>query len=108
MYDPEIAATPEEEIRIYSLYENYTIRQAVSLYQKSHPEVYVNYEVGISGEDGMTEEDAVRNLNTRLASGSGPDLLVLDGLPKSSYAVSYTHLDVYKRQGCALCLAISG
>ncbi|OUQ26201.1 hypothetical protein B5E77_09700 [Lachnoclostridium sp. An131] len=85
VYDPEIAATPEEEIRIYSLYENYTIRQAVSLYQKAHPEVYVNYEVGISGEDGMTEEDAVRNLNTRLASGSGPDLLVLDGLPKSSY-----------------------
>ena len=33
----------------------------------------------------MTEEDAIRNLNTRLASGSGPDLLVLDGLPASSY-----------------------
>ena len=85
VYDADIAATPEEEIHIYSLYEDYTIRQAVSLYQKDHPEVYVNYEVGISGEDGMTEEDAIRNLNTRLASGSGPDLLVLDGLPASSY-----------------------
>ena len=57
----------------------------MSLYQKDHPEVYVNYEVGVSGNDGMTEEDAIRNLNTRLASGSGPDLLVLDGLPASSY-----------------------
>lgn len=85
VYDADIAATPEEEIRIYSLYEDYTIRQAVSLYQKDHPEVYVNYEVGVSGDDGMTEEDAIRNLNTRLASGSGPDLLVLDGLPASSY-----------------------
>ena len=85
VYDADMAAVPEEEIRIYSLYENYTIRQAVSLYQKDHPEVYVNYEVGITGNDGMTEEDAIRNLNTRLASGSGPDLLVLDGLPKSSY-----------------------
>lgn len=85
VYDADIAAVPEEELCIYSLYENYAIRQAVSLYQKDHPEVYVNYEVGITGEDGMTEEDAIRSLNTRLASGNGPDLLVLDGLPKSSY-----------------------
>ena len=85
VYDETIPTVPEEEIRIYSLTEDYTVRQAVSLFQREHPEVYVRYEMGMSGSDGMTEEDAIRNLNTRLASGSGPDLLVLDGLPASSY-----------------------
>lgn len=85
VYDGTIPTVPEEEIRIYSLTEDYTVRQAVSLFQREHPEVYVRYEMGMSGSDGMTEEDAIRNLNTELLSGNGPDLLVLDGLPGSSY-----------------------
>ncbi len=85
VYNPDIPSVPEEQIRIYSLAENYTIRQAVSLFQKQHPEVYVNYETGLSADTGMTTEDAVKNLNTKLMSGTGPDLLVLDGLPLRSY-----------------------
>lgn len=84
-YDPSVSAVPEEQLSIYSLYEDYTIRQAVSLYQNEHPEVYVRYETGMQGDDGMTEEDAIKNLNTKLAAGQGPDLLVLDGLPAGSY-----------------------
>ena len=85
VYDPDMPSVPEEQISLYSLTEDYTIRQAVSLFQKQHPEVYVNYETGLSADSGMTEEDAIKNLNTRLMSGSGPDLLVLDGLPYHSY-----------------------
>lgn len=84
-YDPNIPTVPEEQISIYSLVEDYTIRQAVSLFQKKNPEVYVRYEVGMSGDDAMTSEDAIKNLNTKMMSGSGPDLLVLDGLPAVSY-----------------------
>ena len=85
VYDPDIPTVPEEQISIYSLTEDYTMRQAVSLFQKEHPEVYVNYETGLSLDGSMTTEDAVKNLNTKLMSGSGPDLLVLDGLPLRSY-----------------------
>ena len=85
VYDPDIPTVPEEQISIYSLTEDYTIRQAVSLFQKKHPEVYVRYEIGLSNGNGVTEEDAVKNLNTRIMSGSGPELLVLDGLPAVSY-----------------------
>lgn len=85
VYDPDIPSVPEEQISIYSLQESYAIRQAVSLFQKKNPEVYVRYEIGLTGDGSMTREDAVKNLNTKLMSGSGPDLLVLDGLPAASY-----------------------
>lgn len=85
VYDPDVPTVPEEQLRVYSLVEDYTIRQAVSLFQKKNPEIYVKYEVGMADESGMTLEDAVKNLNTKLMSGSGPDILVLDGLPADSY-----------------------
>lgn len=85
VYDPEVPTVPEEQLRVYSLSEDYTIRQAVSLYQKQNPEVYIRYEVGMTGDNGVTAEDAIKNLNTELMSGSGPDILVLDGLPADSY-----------------------
>lgn len=85
VYHPDIPTVPEQQVSIYSLTENYAIRQAVSLFQKQHPEVYVRYEIGMDTGSGMTTEDAIKNLNTRLMSGSGPDLLILDGLPRYSY-----------------------
>lgn len=84
-YDPDVPTVPEKQVSVYSLNENYAIRQAVSLFQKQHPETYVRYEVGLNTGSGMTSEDAIKNLNTRIMSGSGPDLLVLDGLPRRSY-----------------------
>jgi len=84
-YDPDVPTVPEEQIGVYSLMENYSIRQAVSLFQKQNPDVYIRYEVGMSGDNGTTAEDAIKNLNTKMMSGSGPDILVLDGLPADSY-----------------------
>ena len=85
VYDPDIPTVPEEQIHLYSLTEDNTIRQAISLFQKKHPDVYVQYETGLSADGNRTAEDAVKNLNTRILSGSGPDLLVLDGLPARSF-----------------------
>lgn len=85
VYDASIPAVPEEQLSIYSLEEDYTVRQAISLFQKQNPGVYIRYEVGMTGNDGMTAEDAIKNLNTKMMSGNGPDLLVLDGLPEESY-----------------------
>lgn len=85
VYDPNIPTVPDQQVEIYGLSENYAVRQAVSLFQKQHPEVYIRYEQGLDEASGMTSEDAVKNLNTRIMSGSGPDLLVLDSLPLHSY-----------------------
>ena len=85
IYDATVPAVPEEQLTIYSLEDDYTIRQAISLYQKKNPGIYIRYEVGMSGDDGVVREDAIKNLNTKIMSGSAPDLIVLNGLPEQSY-----------------------
>lgn len=84
-YNPDISAVPEHALSVYSLRENDELRIAINLYQQANPDTYLSYEVGMTGMDGVTKEDAIRNLNTALLSGEGPDILVLDGLPVESY-----------------------
>lgn len=84
-YDPNVPAVPENMISIYSLREDDNIRQAISLYQTKHPDVFVSYNIGMSDGDSVTREDALKKLNTEIMAGEGPDLLVLDELPFDSY-----------------------
>lgn len=84
-YDDSIPAMPDKEIRIYSLEENSSVRSAVTSFKKEHTDMYVRYEVGTDGGDGVTKEDAVKKLNTRILAGEGPDVIILDGLPLDSY-----------------------
>lgn len=85
VYDQEAPAVPAQQISIYSLEQNTTVSRAISMFRKSNPDVYVKQEIGLSGDYGMTKEDAIRNLNTRLLAGEGPDILFLDELPIDSY-----------------------
>lgn len=94
VYDDSIPTVPTEQVSIYSLKEDASIRQAASLFQKAHPDTYVRYEVGLDGDSAKTQEDAIKNLNTRMMSGEGPDLLVLDGLPMDSYVEKGVLADV--------------
>lgn len=85
-FDENMSAVPEKQLTVYSLHDNYTVRQAISLYQKQHPDVYIRFENGLTnGDSGKTQEDAVKQLNTELLAGKGPDMLMLDGLPAESY-----------------------
>lgn len=85
-YDANVPSVPDKQLRIYSLLENDQIRQAVSSYAKANPDTYVKYEIGMSlGEEGITEADALKTLNTEIAAGNGPDVILLDGLPVESY-----------------------
>ncbi len=34
----------------------------------------------MTGEDGVTATDAMKNLNTEIMSGEGPDVLLMDNL----------------------------
>ncbi len=84
-YDASVPSMPDRELRIYSLEENQSVRQAVSSYKKEHPDLYIRYEVGLEAGGGMTREDAVKRLNTQVLAGEGPDILLLDGLPAETY-----------------------
>lgn len=84
--DKTLPAEPEDCLRVYSLYEDENIWQAVSAFRKKYPELSIRYEVGVKPDYGMTEEDALRNLSTELSAGTGPDILVMDDLPIGSYA----------------------
>lgn len=84
-YDENASALPETELTVYALWDSDLLRQAISLYQKENQNVYVSLEIGMTGEDGITVEDAVTALNAKILAGTGPDVLILDGLPAESY-----------------------
>ena len=84
-FDENIPSMPDKEIRIYSLEENASVRQAVTAYKKEHTDMYVRYETGIEGDGSVTAEDAVKKLNTQILAGEGPDVLILDGLLLDAY-----------------------
>lgn len=84
-YDSEVSAVPEKQLKIYSLYENETVKRAISSFRKNNSDVYVKMEIGVTGEDGVTVSDAIKNLNTELVAGNGPDIILLDGMPFDSY-----------------------
>lgn len=93
-YDPNVPAVPEKELTIYSLYDNILIRQAVTIFQKNNPDVFVNFEIGLTGEDAVTVTDAVKTLNTNIMSGQGPDILLLNGMPADSYMEKGLLMDI--------------
>lgn len=84
--DETLPAEPEVSLRIYSLYEDGSIRQAVSAFRQKYPELYIKYEVGVNPDYGVTREDALRNLSTELAAGTGPDILAVDDILFEAYA----------------------
>lgn len=85
-YDETLPARPSKELTVYSLEENGRIRYAGQLFQQEHPDVIVTYETGIDGDSAVSKEDALKNLNTRLLAGEGPDVVILDGIDMEHYA----------------------
>ena len=84
-FDESIPSMPDQELRIYSLEETHSVRQAVCAFKKEHTDMYVRYDVGMKSGTGVTAEDAIKRLNTQILSGEGPDVIILDGLPADSY-----------------------
>ncbi len=84
-YSKDVAAVPDTELTVYSLRENRFMQQAAAIFQKKYPDVYLNLETGMTGEDGVTTTDALKTLNTEIMAGKGPDILVLDGIPEDTY-----------------------
>ncbi len=84
-WSADTPAKPDKELKVYSLYNNRELRQAVSSFQKAHVDIYVNYQVAMSEENGTTVSDALKTLTTEIMAGKGPDLMLLDGMPVKTY-----------------------
>lgn len=84
-YSADIPAKPDKELKIYSLYDNEEMRQFIYHFQKDHPDIYVNYQIALADENGMTVSDALKTLTTEIMTGSGPDVLLLDYMPVEAY-----------------------
>ena len=85
-YSADTPAVPDQIVKIYSLYDNQGLRQAIARIQKENPGMQINYQAGMTGEDAITVSDALRTLNTEIMAGKGPDILILDGMPIETYA----------------------
>lgn len=92
-YDASVPTLPSEKLTIYSLQENDTVRQAISVFQTRVPELYVSYEIGMNSDE-ITREDALKKLNTDLVNGSGPDILIVDDMPYDSYVDKGIFMDL--------------
>jgi ABC-type glycerol-3-phosphate transport system substrate-binding protein len=96
-YDENVSSVPPIELSIFSIEDNASIRQAITVFQESHPDVRINFRVanldqrvkytyGIKNpEETITLKDHINALNTELLAGRGADILVLDGMPIESY-----------------------
>ncbi|MEG0086561.1 MAG: ABC transporter substrate-binding protein [Niameybacter sp.] len=85
VYAQDTPSKPQNEVFVYMLEEQPTLKQAIAQYQIDNPEVQVSFQIGLEEGSTLTKTDAMRALNTEILAGKGPDLLVLDGLPVETY-----------------------
>ena len=92
-YDATVSTVPNDKITVYSLSDDDLVRQTISAYQTLYPDMYIEYQVGMD-ESGVTREDALKKLNTQLLGGSGPDIIMLDGMNIDTYAEKGVLMDL--------------
>lgn len=81
-------------LTVYTLEDNAVIQQAAATYRDEHPGVAIEVSVGIPAGSGLSADDALRALNADILSGTGPDVIVLDGLPLDEFAGQGVLLDL--------------
>ena len=75
------------KLTIYMLNDNQNVRDAIACYAAVAPDVEIDIEVGVPDYD-TTVSDALKKLNTRLLSGNGPDIILMDDIRSESYMQS--------------------
>ena len=97
VWDANATVDPNKTITIWSLEDNALVRAAITEIWRLHPDADITYEIALLGDTAISASDAIRTLNTRLLSGRGPDILILDGAPIDSYAGRGMLLDLTGR-----------
>lgn len=92
-YDESVPSVPNKTLRVYSLEELGGVKVAIMRFQNENPSVRIEY-ITNSGDDGSTKDDLIKNLNTELLAGKGPDIIMLDNLNIDSYIEKGVLLDI--------------
>lgn len=82
-YDPDIVTKVSSVLTIYSLEKNDTLSQTIRSFAASNRNIKVDYQVGM--RNGITYDDAMKELTTQILSGSAPDVIMLDGIDIDNY-----------------------
>lgn len=77
----ESGYSQKEQINVYSMYENKLLEKCVDDFMADNPKYTVKLDIGITDGKAVTKTDAIKALYAKIMAGSGPDVLVLDGLP---------------------------
>ncbi len=87
-YDPEAVSQVAQVLKVYTVFENPTLKQAAILYHKAHPEtlISIEYEYPMYSYEHPDYDAIYKKLNTTLMGDDAPDLLVMDHLNMDSYA----------------------
>lgn len=93
-YSKDTPSVPDTELKIYSLKDDTMMRQVAAVFQKKYPDIYLSLETGVSGDDAITTTDALKNLNTEIMAGKGPDIIILDGIPEDTYVEKGILMDI--------------
>lgn len=91
-YDPDAVNEITSTLKVYSLTENDTLSQIIIEYRMKNPTVRVDYEIGM--RNGITYDDALKNLTTAILSDNAPDVIMLDGLDIDNYIEKGMLLDL--------------
>jgi len=94
VWDASATVDPTKALTVWSLNDSTFVRSAIAAFRTANPGTTVTYDVALTSESGATATDAIKNLNTSLLSGSGPDIIILDGCPVDSYASQGLLLDL--------------
>lgn len=86
-FDASLSSQPSGRLEVYSLYDSYTVRAAISAFRAVSPDTLVEWQPALDADaTAQQKEDALRALNARLAAGDGPDVLILDGIDLDALA----------------------
>ncbi len=87
-----VTVLPKKELSIYTVSKNLSLDQAIFNYTQLHPDVTINLIEAISMEEYKTanynpveQAETIRTLNVEILGGNGADIIMMDGLPMSSY-----------------------
>lgn len=76
----------KETLTIYTLTRNEDMMHIATLFQQERTDLNVAIEIGMEDESTLTRTDVIKQLNTELLAGEGPDIIIMDGLSVEQYA----------------------
>lgn len=87
-YDFSVTQEATKTLTLYTLYENKLLDDEINVFNQNNKDFHVKVEVGLTGDGGLNVDDAVKILNTEILAGTGPDIVILDGMNVDAYSES--------------------